>query len=88
MVLNHNIYQHAHTCGLLSLAITKKQAHVVIMASNHTVLIDVHTHMKDTNQAGTDYRSWLGFNIRYEVQTQHHTNNRVSAMPARTSPYK
>ena len=54
----------------------------------HTVLINVDTNMKDTNQAGPDYRSWLGFNIQYEVQTQHHTHNRVSAMPARTSPYK
>ena len=62
------------------------QTHVVIMADS----IDqcAHTHMKDTNQAGADYRSWLSFNIQYEVQTQHHTHNRVSAMPARTSPYK
>ena len=50
----------------------------------HTVLINVHTHMKDTNQADTDYRSWLGFNkqLDNDMHTQHHTHNRMSAMPA------
>ena len=56
-------------------------AHAV---SNHTVSINVHTHKKDTNQAGAEYRSWLGFNKQAgnDVHTQHHTHNRMSAMPA------
>ena len=68
MVLNHNIFTNMHT-------------HVV---SNHTVSINVHTHMKETNQAGPDHGSWLGFNKQpsNDVHTQHHTHNRMSAMPA------
>ena len=62
------------------------QTHVVIMV--YSIDQCAHTHMKDTNQAGADYRSWLGFNIQYEVQTQHNTHNGMSTMPTRTSPNK
>ena len=33
----------------------------------HTVSINAHTHMKDTNQVGADYRSWLSFNVENKL---------------------
>ena len=57
------------------------QKHIV---SNHTVLVNVHTHMKETNQASPDHRSLLGFNKHpsNDVHTQRHTHKTMSDMPA------